>query len=115
MGLLCKEFQQVCCIETALETQENLFLGDEISLAIARKVNPTIRSEERAKALTKTSTNASAWDTYLRALDLYNKRSETNIEKYGFKTNLQNISNESEIKRKEKFSFYVFIKNQCCS
>ncbi|MBT6532743.1 MAG: adenylate/guanylate cyclase domain-containing protein [Marinovum sp.] len=50
---------------------------DEISLAIARKVNPTIRSEERAKVLTKTSTNASAWDTYLRALDLYNKRSET--------------------------------------
>lgn len=31
-----------------------------------------------------------------------NKRSETNIKKYGFKTNLQNISNESEIKRKEK-------------
>ena len=31
-----------------------------------------------------------------------NKRSETNMKKYGSKTNLQNISNESEIKRKEK-------------
>ena len=50
---------------------------DEISLTIARKVNPTIRSEERAKVLTKSATSASAWDTYLRALDLFNKRSDT--------------------------------------
>ena len=48
---------------------------DEISLTIARKVNPTIRSEERVKVLTKSATSASAWDTYLRALELYNKRS----------------------------------------
>ncbi len=48
---------------------------DDISLTIARKVNPTIRSEERVKVLTKSATSASAWDTYLRALELYNKRS----------------------------------------
>ena len=35
-----------------------------------------------------------------------NKRSETNMKKYGYKTNLQNISNESEIKRKEKLKDY---------
>ena len=49
---------------------------DEISLTIARKVNPTIRSEEQVKALTKSATSASAWDTYLRALDHFNKRSD---------------------------------------
>ena len=49
---------------------------DEISLTIARKVNPTIRSEERVKVLTKSATSASAWDTYLRALDHFNKRSD---------------------------------------
>ena len=50
---------------------------DEISLAIAQKVNPTIRSEEIAKSKEKKSVNTSAWDMYMKALNLFNSKADS--------------------------------------
>jgi len=49
---------------------------DEISLTIARTVDPTVRHEEHTKALVGSSKGTSAWDTYFKALNLYKRRAD---------------------------------------
>ncbi len=97
-------------------TLDDIFeVQDEVSIAIAAKVSPSVSGYEQENISKKTKINFSAWDYYLKALSAFNKRSRTDYKDLGLDhaKEFLDLAISNDEKNADFYSLYAFIYTQC--